>query len=51
MPNCVGFRKDGTNANDGVTPDILVPWAARDTPFAKAAKLLSYTEKKPLGIK
>jgi hypothetical protein len=41
IPNCVGFRKDGSNANDGVTPDILVPWAARDTAFSKAAKLMS----------
>ncbi|MGA9507053.1 MAG: S41 family peptidase [Candidatus Sulfotelmatobacter sp.] len=40
MPDCVGFRKDGSNGNDGVTPDILVPWAERDTLFAKANKLL-----------
>jgi len=38
MPNCVGFRKDGSNANDGITPDVLVPWAARDTPFLRASK-------------
>lgn len=45
IPDCVGFRKDGSNANDGVTPDILVPWAARDTPYIKADKLLLYLEK------
>ncbi|MGC1873006.1 MAG: S41 family peptidase [Acidobacteriaceae bacterium] len=48
IPDCVGFRKDGSNANDGVTPDILVPWAARDTPYTKANKLLLYLEKVPL---
>jgi hypothetical protein len=40
MPDCVGLRKDGLNGNEGVTPDILVPWAERDTPFTKANKLL-----------
>ncbi len=45
IPDCVGFRKDGSNANDGVTPDIFVPWAARDTPYTKANKLLLYIEK------
>jgi hypothetical protein len=39
MPNCVGFRKDGSNPNAGVTPDILLPWAVRDTPFLRADKL------------
>lgn len=39
MPNCVGFRKDGSNANAGVTPDILLPWVARDTSFLRANKL------------
>jgi hypothetical protein len=51
IPDCVGFRKDGSNANDGVTPDILVPWAARDTPYSKANKLLLYIEKMPLKMK
>jgi C-terminal processing protease CtpA/Prc len=45
MPDCVGFRRDGSNANDGVTPDVLVPWAARDTPYTKANKLLLYLGK------
>jgi hypothetical protein len=44
MPDCVGLRKDGSNGNDGVTPDILVPWASRDTPFMKASKLLRALE-------
>jgi hypothetical protein len=45
MPDCVGLRKDGSNGNDGVTPDVLVPWAARDTPFTKASKLLRSVDK------
>lgn len=40
MPDCVGFRSDGSNANDGLTPDVFVPWAGRDTPYRKANKLL-----------
>lgn len=45
MPDCVGLRKDGSNGNDGVTPDVLVPWAARDTSFTKASKLLRALDK------
>jgi hypothetical protein len=45
MPDCVGIRKDGSNGNDGVTPDVLVPWAVRDTPYTKAEKLLMAFEK------
>jgi hypothetical protein len=48
MPDCVGFRRDGSNANDGVTPDVFVPWAARDTPYTKANKLLVYLGKIPI---
>ena len=45
MPDCVGLRKDGSNGNDGVTPDVFVPWAARDTPFTKASKLFRSVDK------
>lgn len=45
MPDCVGIRKDGSNGNEGVTPDVLVPWAPRDTPYTKAMKLLGALEK------
>ena len=45
IPNCVGFRKDGSNANNGVTPDIFVPWEARDTPFTRADKLRAALDK------
>ena len=38
IPNCVGLRKDGSNANAGVIPDVLLPWAPRDTPFVRADK-------------
>jgi hypothetical protein len=39
MPDCVHLRKDGTNANAGVTPDILVPWSKHDNSYLKAQKL------------
>jgi hypothetical protein len=39
MPDCVHFRKDGMNANAGVTPDILVPWSGHDNSYLKAEKL------------
>ncbi len=39
MPDCVHFRKDGSNANAGVTPDVLVPWSGHDTPYLRAQKL------------
>jgi hypothetical protein len=38
MPDCVRLRKDGSDEVNGVTPDILVPWAERDTPYTKAVK-------------
>ncbi|MDE2091931.1 MAG: hypothetical protein KGJ08_08535 [Gammaproteobacteria bacterium] len=41
MPDCVRIRADGTDAVDGVTPDILVPWARQDSPFQHASKLLA----------
>ena len=45
MPDCVGLRKDGSNGNEGVTPDTLLPWAERNTPFTKANKLLQALDK------
>jgi C-terminal processing protease CtpA/Prc len=39
MPDCVRLRKDGSDEVNGVTQDILVPWAERDTPYTKAVKL------------
>jgi hypothetical protein len=40
MPDCVRLRRDGSNEVAGVTPDVLVPWAAWESPFTKADKLL-----------
>jgi hypothetical protein len=45
MPDCVGFRKDGSNANEGVTPDVYVPWQQRDTPYTRADKVRAALEK------
>ena len=39
MPDCVRLRKDGSDEVNGVIPDILVPWAQRDTPYTKDVKL------------
>jgi hypothetical protein len=39
MPDCVRLRADGSNEVEGVTPDILIPWAERDTRYQRAAKL------------
>ncbi len=39
MPDCVRLRADGSNEVAGITPDVLVPWAPRDSPFQRAAKL------------
>jgi Peptidase family S41 len=41
MPDCVRLRADGTNEVNGVTPDILVPWARRDSPYQRVRKLMS----------
>jgi Peptidase family S41 len=39
MPDCVRLRADGSNEVVGITPDVLVPWADRDSPFQRAHKL------------
>jgi hypothetical protein len=39
MPDCVRLRADGSNEVVGITPDLLVPWADRDSPFQRAHKL------------
>jgi hypothetical protein len=40
MPDCVRYRADGSNEVDGITPDFLVPWRARDSEFQRAQKTL-----------
>jgi hypothetical protein len=39
MPDCIRLRKDRSNDNAGVTPDILVPWSGHDNSYIKATKL------------
>lgn len=39
LPDCVRWTADGTNENAGVTPDVFVPWANRDSPYQQAHKL------------
>jgi hypothetical protein len=39
MPDCVRLRADGSNEVEGITPDVLVPWAGRDSPYQQAQKL------------
>lgn len=40
MPDCVRLRADGSNEVEGITPDELVPWAGRDSPYQQAHKLV-----------
>lgn len=39
LPDCVRWSVDGVNENEGVTPDVWVPWANRDSPYQQARKL------------
>jgi len=45
MPDCVRFRADGSNEVNGITPDVLVPWARRDSPYQRVKKLQSAVER------
>jgi hypothetical protein len=38
MPDCVRYRKDGTNEVEGFVPDLPVPWSPTDSPEARARK-------------
>jgi hypothetical protein len=40
IPDCIRFRADGSNENQGITPDILLPWSGHDSDFEKMQKLL-----------
>ncbi len=44
MPDCVRFRADGSNEVNGITPDVLLPWAEHDSGFQHVKKLLSALE-------
>lgn len=39
MPDCVRLRADGTNEVEGITPDILIPWRASDSPYQKSRRV------------
>jgi hypothetical protein len=47
MPDCVRLRADGSNEVNGVTPDVLIPWAKRDSPYQRAQKLLKALNSMP----
>jgi len=40
MPDCVRYRRDGSNEVEGITPDVLVPWAKGDDAKVRAQKLV-----------
>jgi hypothetical protein len=44
MPDCVRLRADGSNEVAGITPDILVPWANRDSEYQRVNKLVTTLE-------
>jgi hypothetical protein len=46
MPDCVRFRAHGSNENQGITPDELLPWSGHDSDFQKVQKLFSQLEAK-----
>ena len=39
MPDCIRLRANGSNEVEGITPDVLVAWTNRDTPFQRVHKL------------
>lgn len=41
IPDCVRLRADGSDEVDGVTPDVLIPWAKRDSAYQRARKLIA----------
>jgi hypothetical protein len=47
MPDCVRFRSDGSNENNGITPDVLLPWGTHDSDFQRVKKLLVALESRP----
>jgi hypothetical protein len=47
MPDCIRFRADGSNENQGITPDVLLPWSGHDSDFEKMQKLVIQLEAMP----
>jgi hypothetical protein len=50
MPDCVRFRADGSNEVNGITPDVLVPWADRDSSYQRARKLQLALQARRTGL-
>jgi Peptidase family S41 len=44
LPDCMRLRADGTDEVSGITPDILLPWADRDSRYQQALKLKRWLE-------
>ncbi|SEM42475.1 Peptidase family S41 [Stigmatella aurantiaca] len=38
MPDCIRYRRDGTNEQQGLQPDIAVVWGALDSPGERARR-------------
>jgi peptidase S41-like protein len=45
MPDCVRLRADGSDEVNGITPDVLVPWAERDSEYQRVNKLVVAVQK------
>ncbi len=45
LSDCARIRADGSDEVAGVTPDILLPWADRDSRYQHAMKLKQFLEK------
>jgi hypothetical protein len=46
MPDCIRVRAGGSDEVDGITPDVLVPWADRDSEHQRVNKLLVAIQKR-----
>lgn len=44
LPDCLRFRADGSDEVAGVTPDVLLPWAERDSRYQQSVKLKRWLE-------
>jgi hypothetical protein len=46
MPDCIRLRADGSDEVDGIIPDVLVPWARRDSEHQRVNKLVAAIQKR-----
>jgi len=44
LPDCMRLRADGSDEVSGITPDILLPWADRDSRYQQSLKLKRWLE-------